>query len=192
MKAAFFYSIIFLASLLLTQPANANRHTAIGITQTDTMLHEPAPDFTLKDTEGKSVSLSDFKGKILVIDFWATWCVPCKKSFPEMQMAINHYKNDPGVKFIFIDTWEKSANYMQLVKKFMADNPYTFKILFDEMGPQGIMNEVYNKYEVNGIPTKFIIDSKGIICFEMGYLEKSPEDGAKQISDMIEAVRDHD
>ncbi|WP_431294699.1 TlpA family protein disulfide reductase [Pedobacter sp. P26] len=74
------------------------------------MIAEQAPEFKVKDINGKEVSLSDFKGKTIVLDFWATWCGPCKKSLPAMQMMVNKYKNDPTVKFLFIHTWETVPN----------------------------------------------------------------------------------
>src|ERR1700744_2237216 len=134
-----------------------NTNSAVAQT-TDTTLNRPAPDFQLKDMNGKTVSLADYKGKILVIDFWATWCVPCRHSFPATKMAIEKYKNDPNVKFLFIDTREKEANYPDLAKKFMADNHYPFYYVFDEKSDDGKMNATFKKYTIPGIPAKFFID----------------------------------
>ncbi len=189
MKSAIFYPSLVLGICLLNQPVKTKTHT-VPLPYADTILHDPAPGFTLKDIDGKNVSLSDFKGKVLVLDFWATWCPPCKKAFPAIQMAINRYKNDPAVAFLFIDTWEKSANSAGLVRKFLAENQYTFKVLCDETITGGIPNETYYKYEVEGLPTQFIIDRNGLIRFKSGYHEmKDPEEGAREISQMIEKVR---
>jgi len=79
-------------------------------------LNAAAPDFRLKDMSGKDVTLSSLKGKVVVLDFWATWCVPCHENFPAVQKVVDHYKNDQNVVFLFIDTREKSADYVQLAK----------------------------------------------------------------------------
>jgi hypothetical protein len=68
------------------------------------MLNETAPAFALLDLDGKNINVEDLKCKVVVVDFWATWCGPCKASFPGMQKMVNKYKEDPNVKFIFIDT----------------------------------------------------------------------------------------
>lgn len=68
-----------------------------------------AIDFALTNLEGKTIKLSDYKGKMVVLDFWATWCGPCRASFPKMQELVTKYKND-NIEFFFIDTWERESD----------------------------------------------------------------------------------
>lgn len=120
-----------------------------------------APNFKLKNVEGKFVELSSFLNKVVVLDFWATWCGPCKASFPEMQKLINRYQRDSTVEFLFIDVWEKKtpAKILQEVSNFLTDKKYNFNVLFDTK------NEAVNAYKISEIPTKFVIDHKGEIVF---------------------------
>jgi thiol-disulfide isomerase/thioredoxin len=126
------------------------------------MLNKPAPDFNLKDFDGNFVKLSDLKGKVVVVDFWATWCGPCKMSFPALQKVVNKYKDNPDIQILTLDTWEREktvAEKEKKVKDFIADNKYTFKVLFDDA-------DIVAKYGVTGIPTKFIIDKNGMMQFK--------------------------
>ena len=130
------------------------------------MLNMPAPAFALKDLNGSQVSLASLKGKTVVVDFWATWCGPCVASFPGMQKAVNKYKNDPNVAFVFIDTWETGDNREKQVKDFIARNKYTFNVLYDETKKDSEDFLVVSIYKVEGIPTKFIIDKNSNIRFK--------------------------
>jgi thiol-disulfide isomerase/thioredoxin len=96
----------------------------------------------------------------VVLDFWATWCGPCKYSFPYLQKVYDKYKGNDRVMILTMDTWENVTGKEResLVKKFIDDNKYTLPVLFDE----GFVE----KYGVEGIPTKFVIDRKGIIQFK--------------------------
>ena len=147
------------------------------------IISVPAPQFTLKDLTGNSVSLSDLKGKTLVVDFWATWCGPCKASFPGMQMMVNKYKDDPNVKFLFVNSWERVDNPLKNASDFIKQNNYNFHVLLDDK------NKVIGEYDVAGIPTKFIIDKNGNIRFKSVGFDGSAEGLVEELSNMIEMIR---
>lgn len=115
-----------------------------------------APEFNLKNLTGKSVKLSDLKGKLVVLDFWATWCGPCKRSFPHMQELVNTYKD---VEFLFIDTWERGEKQQAKEKttEYIKSKNYSFNVLFDSD------KEVADTYNIKGIPSKIVIDKEGNI-----------------------------
>lgn len=147
------------------------------------IISRPAPQFTLTDLDGKQVSLSDFKGKTVMIDFWATWCGPCIASFPGLQQTVNKYADDKDVKFLFINSWERVENKKQNAADFMKKNNYTFHVLMDED------NKVITDFKVSGIPTKFIIDKEQNIRFISIGFEGTPEGLVEELSAMIEMVR---
>lgn len=120
-----------------------------------------AKNFTLRNLKGELISLSSFKNKIIVLDFWATWCAPCRASFPGMQETIIQYKDDKDVVFLFIDTWERKEvkKMQQNAAQFIKENNYSFLVLLDEK------DKVVEDYKVDGIPSKFIINKKGNIVF---------------------------
>jgi len=132
-----------------------------------------AKNFSLKDLEGNTVTLASLRNKVVVLDFWATWCGPCRASFPAMQEAVTKYKDDKDVVFLFLDVWEDGdeAAIRKNGAKFIRDNHYTFRVLVDHQ------SKVPPVYKVVAIPTKFIIDRKGNIVF-MGH----------DISDMPAAI----
>ena len=146
------------------------------------MMDKPAPTFTLNDLDGKAVSLDDYKGKIVILDFWATWCGPCVRSFPAMQQTVNKYASDGYVKFLFINTWERGENIDKKVKGFIQQHNYTFHVLRDTE------NSVVSAYKVQGIPTKFVIGPEGKLRFQsIGY--HGDAELIKELDMLIELVR---
>ncbi|TCD26983.1 redoxin domain-containing protein [Pedobacter psychrodurus] len=154
------------------------------------MIAVPAPNFTLKDLDGNIVSLKDLKGKVIVLDLWSTWCVPCKKSFPAMQVAVNTYKNDPSVKFLFIHTWETTKTPLEDVRKYIAQSGFNFQVLMDLKDGAG-RNAAVEDYRVSAIPAKFIIDKTGNIVFKLTGFTGTDADALKEISERITLAKNH-
>ncbi|MFN8250376.1 MAG: TlpA disulfide reductase family protein [Ferruginibacter sp.] len=145
-----------------------------------TMLSDAAPKFSLKDMEGNTVSLEGLKGKVVIVDFWATWCGPCIASMPAMKRAQEKYKDRSDVKFVFIDTWETVDNKLQNATDFMKKNNYPFHVLMDDD------SKVVADFKVSGIPTKFIIDKNGSIRFKSVGFGGNDDALVDEIDSMIE------
>ncbi|TDJ56759.1 MAG: TlpA family protein disulfide reductase [Ignavibacteria bacterium] len=147
------------------------------------MILEPAPTFTLFDIDGNKVSFNDYRGKIIILDFWATWCGPCLASFPGMKKAVEKYENDSRIKFLFINTWERVEEKTKNAADFILKNDYPFHVLVDDE------NKVIEKYKVSGIPTKFIIDSEGNIRFKSIGFAGSDDKLVEELSTMISLIK---
>jgi thiol-disulfide isomerase/thioredoxin len=132
----------------------------------DQLSLPPVPGI-LKTADGKTITPDDWKGKVVFIDFWATWCGPCIRSFPGLQKLYDKYKSNPDVIFAVVNVWERVEDRFASVKTFLSKNPYTFPILFD------LKDEMVKGYGVTGIPSKFILDKNGIGRFmEVGLAEE--------------------
>lgn len=146
----------------------------------NSIISKPAPQFTLKDIDGKKVSLSDYKGKTVILDFWATWCSPCKASFPSMKKAQEKYASNQGVKFLFVNTMERVENPAENAANFIRANNYPFHVVVDAEG------KISASYDVSGIPTKIFIDKEGEIRYiAVGFEEATLQEEIDTVINLI-------
>lgn len=102
------------------------------------------------DLEGNSVDISEFKGKVVLIDFWETWCKPCLESFPTMQQLVEDYPD----RFVVLAVTPGFTNSIEDAREYARDHNYDFVYLFDE-------NKLHQKLNVQGIPFKVFVDAEG-------------------------------
>jgi thiol-disulfide isomerase/thioredoxin len=138
-----------------TSKNNSSSETIEANETADTETPEKiaAPDFKLKDLSGKEISLSDLKGKRVFINFWATWCPPCKAEMPELEKLYQETKSSDLV-IITVNLGEDKAT----VHKFIESNKYNFPVLLDSK------NEAAALYGIRSIPTSYFIDKDGYIA----------------------------
>jgi thiol-disulfide isomerase/thioredoxin len=154
-----------------------------------TMIDEDAPEFALKNTSGETVSLESLRGKTIILDFWATWCGPCKASFPGMQEVVTKYKDDDTVVLLFVDTFEDGEDRETLVTDFIAKNKYDFHVVYDTKLENSQEFKVADQYGVTGIPTKVVIDKNGKMRFKAVGYSGQTEKLVKEMDIMIDILK---
>ena len=136
----------------------------------------PAPDFTLKSRDGSEVSLSQFKGKVVMINFWATWCGPCRQEMPLLEEIYKKY-NKSGFVLLGVNVEPDSKMAEDWLKK---QKPVTFPILYDTE------SKVTGLYKVNGMPSSVFIDKKGNLrTLHTGYKPGDENEYLTQIRQLI-------
>jgi cytochrome c biogenesis protein CcmG, thiol:disulfide interchange protein DsbE len=110
------------------------------------------PDLALKGLDGQQVKLSELRGKPVMVNFWATWCPPCKQEMPDIEKAYKKYR-DEGVVFLGVDQMED----LDTVQKFVKENGYSWTFLLDADGAASRL------FRASALPTTFFIDRQGII-----------------------------
>lgn len=134
--------------------------------QTEEIPVIPAPDFTLTDQFGEEHTLSDYKGKTVFLNFWATWCPPCKREMPEIQKLYEDYggnEDDLIVLGVAGPNMGREGD-VDSIKDFLEENEYTFPVVMDETGI------LFSQYGISAFPTTFMIDKDGNV---FGYVESA-------------------
>lgn len=139
------------------------------------VVEKPAPAFSLPDSTGQTVSLDDFHGQVLLINFWASWCGPCRQEMPLLEAL--HQRYEPlGFTLLGINVDEDSA----LADKFLQGMPVSFPILYDRT------NSVSKAYDVIAMPTTVIVDREGRVRFvHYGYEAGYENDYQDQVRTLI-------
>ena len=142
-----------------------------------TFAEEPAPDFTLPTfPDDAKISLQDFKGRVVYLDFWATWCPPCRKSFPWMDEMHARY-NDAGLTIIAVSVDKKR----ELIEEFIKKMEPKFTIASDPGG------DVARDYRLRGMPSSYLIDRNGqLVETHMGFRNKDKAKMEAAIQSLLE------
>ena len=143
--------LIFLL-LLVASPLSSAQQAGKGLTKLPEASQ--APEFVLNDLDGNQYRLSDYRGKVVIINFWATWCPPCRAEMPSMQRAWELLE-DKGIIMFGIDVGEDEDTIFQ----FTANYPVEFPLLMDND------SSVINQWPVRGLPTTFVVDPQGRIIY---------------------------
>lgn len=137
-----------------------------------------APDFTLSSLDGKAVSLVKFKGTVVFLDFWASWCPPCKKEMPEIVKLAKKF-NSSGLSVVAVSVDKKKEH----ASAFMSTVPGAIGALTVLHDPEA---SVVSAYMAQAMPTSFIIDRSGVIRFvHFGYREDDPAEWVKEIESLL-------
>lgn len=147
----------------INTPSNSSAQNGQGSSEEEKIA---IPDFKLTDMEGNEVTLEDFKGKPIVMNFWATWCGYCKEEMPYFETAYQANKDE--VQFLMIDAVDGQRETVEVGKKFIEDNKYTFPVYFD------MNQQVIYDYGVTSFPSTLFVDKDGYVAG--GYQGKIEEE----------------
>ena len=140
------------------------------------LVGSPAPDFTIESQNGLGkFSIAENKGKVIVVDFWATWCEPCKKSFPKLQELNAKYKSQ-GVEVVGVSEDDEKTG----IKDFGSSHGAKFPLGWDTD------KKIAGKWEPKSMPASFVVDKKGIIRFaHLGYHDGDEAEVEKEIKELL-------
>jgi len=142
------------------------------------MINEKAPAISLNDLKGRQVTLDGFKGKVVFVDFWASWCGPCKQEFPEINKFITKYK-DKDVVVLAVNVDKQRSH----VEEFLSKIPNLSEKITVVLDPD---SRVVASYNARMMPTSFIIDKDGVVRYiHFGFNESDPSSWTAEIDGLL-------
>ena len=150
---------------------------SISIVRADDLTGKAAPGFSGRDIEGNKINLEDFKGKVVLLDFWASWCIPCREEFPFLvKFYKEHQKEDFIVLAVNID--DKEKNMRDFLAKYFAS--HVFPVIYDGE------KDIPPLYDLESMPTSIFIDKKGIIRYiHIGFTESSKKEFQQELTTLL-------
>ncbi len=152
-RRIFFIGILVLAAAWIFISADKNGDSTAGLIPAP-QAGFLAPDFTLETLDGEIITLSDLRGQVVLVNFWATWCPPCKAEMPAFEQAYLDYA-DEGFVILAVNAIQQDS--ISAIEGFSAANQLTFPILLDTDG------NVNRAYQVKSLPTSFFVGKDGVI-----------------------------
>jgi peroxiredoxin len=159
--------LIFVAAIAVTvalTPLLPAQEMPEGLSEAQRMLYQAgfgvpkkeiaAPDFTIKTLKGKEVSLSDYRGKVVLLNLWATWCPPCRSEMPSMQELYDTFSRE-DFTILAVAAPDSPRESRDKIEQFISEGEYTFPILLDSS------QSVYSTYGSGSVPTSWIVDPQG-------------------------------
>ena len=119
------------------------------------------PIFTLTDLSGQNVSLSDYKGKVVVLNFWASWCPPCKAEMPEFNEMDREFKKSGDTVLLAINMTDGRRETKKKVETFISEQKYKMRVLLDSEG------KASNLFDIRYLPTTYVIDAEGTVTGQL-------------------------
>lgn len=145
-------------------PPVAATPTETETTEEETVEPVAAPDFTALDSEGNSVQLSDYLGTPVILNFWASWCSPCKSEMPDFDAAYQQYGED--IQFMMVNMTDGDRETVEVAKDFIAESGYSFPVFFDTEYSAAMA------YGVTSIPATYFVNAEGnLVAYGIGPLD---------------------
>jgi len=176
MKRAIILSMIVAVGIVaLVFLSRSNKGTETSLSRAIVGLD--APELLVSDTSGKTYRLADLKGSVVFVNFWATWCQPCREEMPSLQTLYNQLKDRKGFRMVTVlyrDDYQRAMAYMR-------ENHYEFPVLLDDGGKTAM------SYGVTGVPETYVLDKKGVLKEKMiGPFDWASPDAVARIAKLIE------